>query len=409
MVVDDIPENLQVLGNILNKEGYNTSFAQDGITALEIINETKPDLVLLDISMPDIDGFEVCSRLKEKEKTRDIPIIFLSARTQLDDVIQGFSIGAADYITKPFNPKELLARVQTHLQLKQKTDEIIELNSILKQNNQNITDSIIYAKRIQSAMLPPIKILSKKIPDYFIMYKPKDIVSGDFFWFEEINDFLYIVSADCTGHGVPGAFMSILSMSLLYQIVEEAKITNHILPPNEILNKLRVRIINTLNKDNETPEIADGLDISLVLIDLKNKKLQFSGANQSLLIASNDNSNDYSDKIINSEEKAPYLKIIPANRMPIGIHSSETVDFSNYEVNLQNDDKIYLWSDGYLSQFGGDNNRKFGTKQLRELILQINNEPMPIQKQILEKRLFEWKKDESQTDDILVIGLKMVY
>jgi len=400
LVVDDVAENLQVLGNMLSKEGYNTSFAQDGNTAIEIATLALPDLILLDISMPEISGFEVCKILKQNPVTQHIPVIFISAHNQHTEVMAGFLMGAADFISKPFNIRELLARVYTHIQLKLQKDEISKLNTQLKHHNQKITDSIVYAKRIQNALLPSLKILSKKIPENFIIYKPKDIVSGDFFWFGEINNFLYLAVADCTGHGVPGAFMSILSISFLNQIIDEVKITNTIIPPNQILNKLRIKINSTLNSDIENTEIIDGLDISLILIDFNTYNMQFAGAGQSATIAPNTPDN----KPLNDSSQ---LNTIHGDHTTIGYHLHKQSNFTNHQWQAKKHDTIYLWSDGYISQLGGLKDKTLGTKQLREIIAEISHLDLNVQQAFLLEKLRQWQGTKNQTDDILVIGLKI--
>jgi len=400
MVVDDIVENLQVLGNILHQKGFNTSFAQNGREALDIIAELLPDLILLDVSMPEIDGFEVCKILKENTETQNIPIIFLTALNELDDIVQGFSLGASDYVTKPFNPKELLARVNAHLELKQKREEIVKLNLELSIKNQNITDSIEYAKRIQQAMLPSNQLLESAIGDNFIFYKPKDIVSGDFYWFEKIEDTLYIVAADCTGHGVPGAFMSILGISQLNHIFGNLKSSKQALCPAKILDELRALIIYRLNQNNETGETLDGLDISLIAIDFGKKTMQFAGAHQPIWLFRKEKQQQLG---------ATYNLIVHnADKMPIGIYD-RTQNFQNHFINLQNEDAVYLFSDGYSSQLGSKKEVKFGRKRFEELLRNIQKMPMKEQQLILNEELLSWKEEEPQTDDILIIGLKFKF
>lgn len=203
----------------------------DGKKALEWTKRKDFDLILLDVMMPEMSGFEVCEHLKANSKTSDIPIIFLTARTDTESIVKGFNLGAVDYVTKPFNKSELLARVSTQVALKKSRDETLKYLKLLK-------DSVNYAEKIQDAVLPSPEILYDVFPGYFILYKPKDIVSGDFYWINRIKNFIYIAAADCTGHGVPGAFMSMLGITLLNEIVSKSRLDN----PNQILNFLRKKI-----------------------------------------------------------------------------------------------------------------------------------------------------------------------
>src|SRR3989339_336650 len=223
LIVDDTPQNIQVLANILYEKGYNISIATSGNQALLSVNSDTPDLILLDIQMPEIDGYEVCEKIKSNPLTKDIPIIFLSAKIENEDLLQGFKAGAVDYITKPFNVAELTARVATHLELKRSRARIETLNRKLNVAYNKIKNSIDYARLIQEEMLPDLNILQAKGIQHLLIYKPKDIVSGDFYWMAINNEKLFIAVADCTGHGVPGAMLSISGHNLLNEIINIEK------------------------------------------------------------------------------------------------------------------------------------------------------------------------------------------
>ena len=212
------------MGNILKSKDYEVEFAIEGQTALDWIEKKDFDLVLLDIMMPGIDGFEVCKAIKDNPEKQQLPIIFLTAKTDTESIIKGFETGAVDYVSKPFNKNELLARVSTHLELKRSRDEIKRYARDIENKNKLITYSIQYAQNIQNATLPSPESLKEILPEHFILYKPKDVVSGDFYWISQDKGKIIVVSADCTGHGVPGAFMSILGICLLNEIVKRKKI-----------------------------------------------------------------------------------------------------------------------------------------------------------------------------------------
>ncbi len=251
--------------------------------------------------------------------------------------------------------------------------------------HKQITDSITYARRIQQAVLPPSNQVKDCLHDGFVLSKPKDIVSGDFYYTKQKGDLLYIVVADCTGHGVPGAFMSMLSLSILKDIISHDETCE----AKTILEKLRESIIQALNQSGKDDEAKDGMDLSLVIIDSKNKKLKYAGANNKGLI-------------INNQTITELL----ADRMPIGIHPVMK-PFKEEIIDLKPNDTLYLYSDGFCDQIGGESRKKFKIRQFVQLLLEINHLPLNEQQQILETRLEQWKGDVEQTDDITVLGYKM--
>ena len=378
LIVDDIPKNLQVLGNILSHEGYKFEFSTDGKKALDWTKNKNFDLILLDVMMPEMSGFEVCERLKANPETSDIPIIFLTARTDTESIVKGFNLGAVDYITKPFNESELLSRVSTQVTLKKSHDEI-------SQNLKLITYSLDYAEKIQEAVLPLPELLDDVFPECFFLYKPKDIVSGDFYWINRIKNFVFIAAADCTGHGVPGAFMSMLGITLLNEVVTKSSLDN----PDQILNSLRQKIKSSLNQTGELMEQKDGMDIAFCMINTEDLHLQYAGAYNPLYIFRNNE-----------------LIEFKGDRQPIGIHIKET-DFTNHQIDLQKGDAIYIFSDGYYDQFGGDKNKKFNVKRFKQLLKDINQKPMKEQHNILSNSFEDWKGDNEQIDDVLVIGMRI--
>jgi sigma-B regulation protein RsbU (phosphoserine phosphatase) len=393
LVVDDNPDNIQVIGNFLRIQNYRVGYAMNGEQAIEILKYTNDyDLVLLDIDMPLMDGFSTCRIIRKEIALKDIPVIFITAFSEPEKILAGFDAGGNDYITKPFNSKELLARVNTHLQLKYKKDQVNELNQILEQYNHNLTDSIMYARHIQRALLPPLQILTEKIPDCFVLYKPKNIVSGDFYWFSEQKNSLYLAVADGTGHGVPGAFISILGLAILNEIVQE----NNISAPIVILEELKQKVICSLGQQNGQSESDDGMDIALCLINFETNTLQYAGAFRPLIIIRKNDTNGGHE-----------ILEIKGDGMPIGIYEPQEKRFTNHTIDLQPEDAFYLFSDGIASQFGGENERTFGSKRFKDLILNIQNNPMSLQGELMENAINEWKGDLTQTDDILVIGIKL--
>jgi serine phosphatase RsbU (regulator of sigma subunit) len=264
--------------------------------------------------------------------------------------------------------------------------ELKEAYDIIEEKNKDITASINYASRIQRAMLPDTKEIRGLTDRSFFLYLPKDIVSGDFYWFTKINRKVVIAAGDCTGHGVPGALMSMLGISLLEEIVN----SREILDSGQILNELRDQIQRALHQRGDKDGAKDGMDIALCVIDEKEKTIQYSGAYNSLYL-------------IRKKELFEYK----ADRMPIGIFDNSNVAFTSQTIPSVPGDIIYLFSDGYADQFGGPNNKKFRYSTLKELLLEIHKLPLPKQKERLEKEFREWKGDNPQIDDVLIIGIRI--
>ncbi|MFC2152144.1 response regulator [Bacteroidota bacterium] len=277
-------------------------------------------------------------------------------------------------------------------QIKLQKTEIESQRDLANQQKKDITDSIQYAKRIQSALLPPLNFIRRSLPEHFILFKPKDIVSGDFYWMMNKDGNIIIAAADCTGHGVPGAFMSMLGTAFLNEIVTKIVENKHIysLQANEILNQLRSYIIESLHQSNDFNESKDGIDIALCIIDPEKQKLQFAGAHNPLYMIKDNN-----------------LEIIKGDRMPASIHNNADKSFTNHEIDYKENDIIYLFSDGYYDQIGGPKNRKYMSRYFQQLILDIHEKPMEEQKQILDKTIKDWRGENVQLDDILVIGIKL--
>ena len=263
--------------------------------------------------------------------------------------------------------------------------KVIERTRKIQEQNINITDSIHYASRIQRALLTPHDELNKLLPSYFILNKPKDIVSGDYYWVSNIENGVIVAVADCTGHGVPGAFMSILGISFLNEIVNNSET----IVASQILDELREQLIRTLHQSGEKDEAKDGMEVALCVVDFENNKLQYSGAFRPLYL------------IRNSE-----LNEIKGDTMPIGLYEDEITSFQNQEFQFKENDIIYMFSDGYVDQLGGPKRKTFRSKNFKQLLLNIHQKPLEEQEAILEKEYEEWKLDMEQIDDIMVMGIR---
>ncbi len=275
-------------------------------------------------------------------------------------------------------------------ELKVQKEEIEKQNQVvreqrdkIKQTHEYIKQSINYARRIQTAILPAQEILAKNVSDNFILSIPKDVVSGDFYWFKEFNGKLYVTVADCTGHGVPGAFLSMLGTAYLNEIVTYKRSYT----AGQILNALRQNIIYSL-QEREDNDIRDGMDVNMLIIDPKEKTANYAGAYQNLYLYRNNE-----------------MEIFKGDRMPVGFSRKNNIKFTDHYIDLQEEDIFYLFTDGYADQFGGKGNRKFFTANFRKLLLAIADSPLKIQKELLEAAFYEWKGNNRQIDDITVVGL----
>ncbi|OIP01841.1 MAG: hypothetical protein AUJ98_03030 [Bacteroidetes bacterium CG2_30_33_31] len=283
---------------------------------------------------------------------------------------------------------EEIVRIRTKEVVEQKEEIEIQKNKI-EEILKNIRSSISYASRIQNALLPSKDFIEKYFINHFILFKPRDVVSGDFYWASQQNDKIIIAAADCTGHGVPGAFMSMLGMSLLNEIVISKGITE----PAQILNVLRKGIISALKQKGEIDEQKDGMDISLIAIDLKQNTLQWAGANNPLWV------------VRKTIENIEFIEF-KADKMPVAIHE-KMPSFTNNSLEYFKKDRIFMFSDGFVDQFGGEKNKKFMKSKLKDLILQNCHLDMPSLKTLLNNEFQNWKGENNQVDDVVIIGIEL--
>lgn len=324
------------------------------------------------------------------------------------------------YTRKLKKDKERLEEIviERTAEIRKQKDEIEEQRDHITEINHELTDSILYAKRIQKAILPHEEYTNDILSDYFIFFRPKDIVSGDFYWLTKIEKYIIITAADCTGHGVPGAFMSMLGVSSLNEIVRKQNIRS----TGQVLDNLREYIIQSLQQTGKEGEQKDGMDIAICAFDTESNNLQFSGANNplylirhishgdKLTVSSNGESKDIEPNITENNYNLFQIK---GDSMPVSIHIIMK-PFTNYEINTIKGDKLYLFSDGYADQFGGPKGKKFKYKPFKRLLLQNTDKPMEEQKDILSKAFDNWKAtpDKSgemyeQIDDVVIIGIKI--
>mgnify|MGYP000972529631 CR=1 FL=1 len=361
------------------------------VSELESFN---PDFVLADNSSHGISAMEALKITKEFNP--NLPFIMVTDQETEEFVFESFSAGIDDYVLKssllrlPSSIKNILTKAEA----KKEKEEVETLHKELKvafgqmeEVNKNMTDSINYAKLIQEAMLPEKAVLTNYFPNSLIIYRPKDIVSGDFYWFVERDNKLLIAVADCTGHGVPGALMSMIGYSLLNEIVNVKKITS----PSEILTKLNKGLRRALKQNKTGNQRCDGMDIGLCSIDRQNKTIEFSGANRHLIY--------FRDR---------ELDLVKGNKNGIGgLYTDSVLQFTTHTISYDENDVIYMCTDGYADQFGGARGKRMMTKSLFRILEKSLSFGILDQEDLLNHWLDKWKGNYEQTDDILLVGIQL--
>lgn len=413
LYVDDEIQNLIAFKAAFRRH-FNIFTASSAAEGLEIFNNNSIQVVLTDQRMPLITGVQFLQEIIPKNP-HCIRMV-LTGYSDIEAIIQAINSGQVfRYITKPWDDNELKMTIDGALrvyhteennrnlieQLKKKTieqEEIIEerTHEIVKKNqfleiknveiarkNKEITDSINYAKRIQIAILPPVSLLRQQFPNSFILYKPKDIVAGDFYWMEEKDDIIFIAAADCTGHGVPGAMVSVVCSNALNRAVKEFGLR----VPGKILDKVTDLVLETFEKSSS--DVKDGMDISLLAFNKTTKQIQWSGAANPLW---------YID--------SGSFKEIDADKQPIGKNDNR-VPFTTHDIVFSPNSTFYLFTDGYPDQFGGPKGKKFKYKKLEEILISNSNLSMRDQENILEQEFHNWKGDLEQVDDVTIIGIRV--
>ena len=288
---------------------------------------------------------------------------------------------------KPTYEELLKENEELKLALQQEKDNVSVALARVVESKKELDDSISYAERIQRAIMPPLDLVDTILPKSFILYLPKDVVSGDFYFVEQYGDEIVFASVDCTGHGVPGALMSVVGFNYLHQAVTEKGITK----PSEILSFLDAGVNERLRQTGGESGVNDGMDLSLCTLNIKTKILQYAGAYNPLYIISNNE-----------------LLQTKADKSPIGVNTDGVTDeYTNHSFQLKEGDCVYLFSDGYADQFGGPKGKKMMYKRLRNLLLEVHQKPMNSQKDILHTAFTDWQKEEEQVDDVLLMGVRI--
>lgn len=356
---------------------------------VRMIGEYAPDIILSDHTLPSFDSREAFSILKERSVI--IPFILVTGSVSEEFAVECIKAGMSDYILKT-SLKRLPSSIENILagnKIKREKSIIealhIELKKAYKkiaEKNKDITDSIIYAKSIQNALLPDPEKLNAVFAESFIYYNPRDIVSGDFYWFKQYDNKFIIAVADCTGHGVPGALMSVIGIELLNKVVNE----QHIMYPSDILRSLNVGITRVFNQhQNET---YDGMDIAVCCFDLLKNTLEYAGANRPILIM-----------------RDKFLQEIAPSKYSVGA-GTETKVFVTHKVDFKKNDRVYLFTDGLIDQFGGFYDKKLMKSKLKKLLVSSQELSIKQQMNAMSDFINSWKGANEQVDDMLAIGIK---
>lgn len=394
LYIDDEKDNLTVFYSTFRRF-FEVHLASSGKEGLELMKKHDMHLVIADQRMPEMTGIEFLEKIIPEYP--DCIRIVLTGYSDVEAIIQAINKGRVyRYITKPWQKDELKITIEQALetfQLKRQNRKLVtdlqeanqSLEKKVEERTREIMDSIEYASRIQSALLPPGEELDALLPSYFILNKPRNIVSGDYYWLARKDQKVAVAVADCTGHGVPGAFMSILGMAYLNEILN--KIGS--ISTDQILNQLRTQVIKSLHQTGRSKEAKDGMEIALCVLDFDKKIIQFSGAFRPLYLY--------------RENELIELK---GDSMPIGYYHGENALFRNQEMAFKENDMIYMFSDGYIDQLGGPNRKTYKSKRFKLLLKDIYQKPLSEQKKILESEYEEWKSNYDQIDDILIMGVR---
>jgi len=282
-------------------------------------------------------------------------------------------------------------------QLIEHREKILSHQVKIEAQNRDITDSIKYASKIQTALLPSESKMKRLLGEHFLYYKPRDIVSGDFYWIDQYNEKTVIAASDCTGHGVPGAFVSALGISMLNEVLQRSASSGAYLNPAIMLNRLRERMISSISRTEKKEDTYDGMDISICMIDKKQNTLEYAGALQPIYLIK---------KLPEKSDNYELITLKP-DAHPISLTDFKDHTYQSTIVSINKGDLIYMFSDGYADQFGGEKRKKFLTTNFRKLLVSVAGKPVDEQKTILDKTLTDWRGDIDQIDDIMVIGIRI--
>lgn len=417
------------IADLLTRYGYEVegtfAYGEEFLEALQA-KTIHPNLVLMDIRLQgNMDGITVAQKMQEEHL--EIPLIFLTSNSDKDTILKSKKTNPIAFLKKPFDPDQLQATLEVSFHGNEKlrkerksllkTNELNEMQikelmetqqhlvaatwrerelkeelqkskTIIEEQNKKIMDSINYARRIQKAIIPNLDHIQKDLPQTEWVYKPKDVVSGDFPYYKKKGNLVYYAVVDCTGHGVPGAMMSLIGHLILNDVLN----SNEDYTPAEVLLKLHQGVVKTLKQDDPENKAADGMDVGIICYNLETKQLQYSGAHRPLYLVRKGK-----DEIIQYK----------GGKYPVGGDQYKGANqYPNYDVEIQEGDTVYFFSDGYPDQFGGPENLKIGPKRIRKMLIENANKTLTENIAELGKIFDDWKGNSKQMDDVLMIGVK---
>lgn len=377
LLVEDSFEGMQYVGSILNDAGYTTVTSLNGNNSLIYIAKDKFDLIILDLVNSELAGYDVLTQIMEWGRNADAPVVFLTEEGGSGNLMQGVRYPNVDFVKKPFKREELLARVGNQIAMRRNKEEARAVRSL--------RDSIKYAFRIQKSMLPSDDLMKEAFPNHFIFHKPLDVVSGDFYWAKKIDDIVVFAVADCSGHGVPGAFLSVLGISLLNELSMKTQLDY----PHVIMDNLRQRFKESLERSGIESYFSEGIDMVIGMIDTKNLKLYSAGAFNSIF-----------------HSRDGKISEIKGDRQPVGHYPVEK-PFKQHVTQLKAGDQLFFNTDGIIDQMGGENGKKLQSRGFSSWLRDMEGITPVEQKQILEDKVNHWMANYSQIDDILVMGIEI--
>lgn len=375
LVIEDEQYLRDTIKDTLELYEYKVHTAQNGEEGVKFALEILPDLIICDIMMPYKNGFEVARELKAFEESKLIPFIFLSAKTEPRDFREGLEIGVDDYLIKPFKTKDLIHAIEMRLQMRE------DLSTVANKFEGSVTSG----EKVQKLILPSLKTLYKYFNEHFCLYRPKKIVSGDFYWVKQFDNCTYAAVIDCTGHGVQGALLSMLFYEMLESLVDGEK------EPSRILEELNKQVYKFMTNKSDSTTPMHGLDIGICKLDPINKVVYYSGSHIGLFYRK-----DGKQKVTE----------IPGDKNFLGSVNPDVL-YNNHVINYQSEIQLFLSTDGFTDQFGKVSRKKMGKKRWVEILSSVPPQNFNEIEKELTTALSEWQLNEEQTDDILVLGIKM--
>ncbi|HBX51762.1 MAG: hypothetical protein A2275_00255 [Bacteroidetes bacterium RIFOXYA12_FULL_35_11] len=397
LTIDDHEDNNLLIKYYLGKS-FEVQIAKSGKDGLDILDKSNVEVVLLDIMMPGMNGYEVLDAMLATPKLKNIPVIMVTARTEMEDVREALTKGAFDYVKKPIDFTEIHHKINVAIKYKKQSDELSRIS-----NYKQFYEGLIHARRLQQSILPDKQFFRSIFPESFVIDLPRDIISGDYYWVNARHSNKFLGAFDCTGHGVPGAMLSVMGNILM----NKAILQDGAISPKDIFRSLACDFNASLNNSTDTYTIHDGMDGIFCSFNEEKKQIEYVSANRPLIIIRDAKKPlFYNESMIEaslSDDKYS-IYLLKGDMRSIGRESS-AINFKNHVIDLCEDDIIYLFTDGITDQIN-ECGKNLSKKKLLEFLLGIQDQSLKNQKVALYNYIDSWRKDAPQTDDILVIAVQ---